>query len=261
MSRIHVNEWPLYSPSDQNKKENVLLVARLMVNAAMTAPFTGGVQDCEAEIAHGQMELEKIAREMERLAHQEAPKKLKKPFLYEAAMVRESDAVVFMGNFRARNTPMDAGCGLCGGEPDCSFFYERVSHLNGVVDPTDRKRSTAINGPLCMLRAHDLGYAVGSALWIASTHFVDAKPCYSVGLAGRNLDFCMNSEVVVGILIAVAAKNPYADIPPEYHLTNMTNMVDGLRKIAVITRQVPNHPYMVFDPARKSADQDEKEEE
>jgi len=261
MSRIHVNEWPLYSPSDQNKKENVLLVARLMVNAAMTAPFTGGVQDCEAEIAHGQMELEKIAREMERLAHQEAPKKLKKPFLYEAAMVRESDAVVFMGNFRARNTPMDAGCGLCGGEPDCSFFYERVSHLNGVVDPTDRKRSTAINGPLCMLRAHDLGYAVGSAMWIASTHFVDAKPCYSVGLAGRNLDFCMNSEVVVGILIAVAAKNPYADIPPEYHLTNMTNMVDGLRKIAVITRQVPNHPYMVFDPARKSGDQDEKEEE
>ena len=261
MSRIHVNEWPLYSPSDQNKKENVLLVARLMVNAAMTAPFTGGVQDCEAEIAHGQMELEKIAREMERLAHQEAPKKLNKPFLYEAAMVRESDAVVFMGNFRARNTPMDAGCGLCGGEPDCSFFYERVSHLNGVVDPTDRKRSTAINGPLCMLRAHDLGYAVGSAMWIASTHFVDAKPCYSVGLAGRNLDFCMNSEVVVGILIAVAAKNPYADIPPEYHLTNMTNMVDGLRKIAVITRQVPNHPYMVFGPARKSGDQDEKEEE
>jgi uncharacterized ferredoxin-like protein len=261
MSRIHVNEWPLYSPSDQNKKENVLLVARLMVNAAMTAPFTGGVQDCEAEIAHGQMELEKIAREMERLAHQEAPKKLKKPFLYEAAMVRESDAVVFMGNFRARNTPMDAGCGLCGGEPDCSFFYERVSHLNGVVDPTDRKRSTAINGPLCMLRAHDLGYAVGSAMWIASTHFVDAKPCYSVGLAGRNLDFCMNSEVVVGILIAVAAKNPYADIPPEYHLTNMTNMVDGLRKIAVITRQVPNHPYMVFDPTRKRGDQDEKEEE
>jgi uncharacterized ferredoxin-like protein len=261
MSRIHVNEWPLYSPSDQNKKENVLLVARLMVNAAMTAPFTGGVQDCEAEIAHGQTELEKIAREMERLAHQEAPKKLKKPFLYEAAMIRESDAVVFMGNFRARNTPMDAGCGLCGGEPDCSFFYERVSHLNGVVDPTDRKRSTAINGPLCMLRAHDLGYAVGSALWIASSHFVDAKPCYSVGLAGRNLDFCMNSEVVVGILIAAAAKNPYADIPPEYHLTNMTNMVDGLRKIAVITRQVPNHPYMVFDPTRQSGDQDEKEEE
>jgi hypothetical protein len=112
-----------------------------------------------------------------------------------------------------------------------------------------------------MLRAHDLGYAIGSALWLASTHFVDAKPCYSVGLAGRNQDFCMNSEVVVGILLAVAAKNPYADIPPEYHLTNMTNQVDSLRKIAVITRQVPNHPYMVFDPTKGPGAKNKPEEE
>jgi hypothetical protein len=123
MPRIHINEWPLYAPSDQAKKDNVLLVAKLMVNGALTAPFTGGVNGVEAEIAHGQAELEKIAREMERLAHQDVPKKLKKPFLYEAAMVRESDAVVFLGNFRARNTPMDAGCGLCGGDLDCSFFF------------------------------------------------------------------------------------------------------------------------------------------
>ncbi len=260
MARIHFNEWPLYSPSDQNKKENVLMVARLMVNAALTAPFTGGVHGCEAEIAYGEKELEKIAREMERLAHEEVPKKLKKPFLYEAAMVRETDAIVFLGNFRAHSTPMDASCGLCGGEPDCSFVYERLPNFNGVIDATDRRRETAIKGPLCMLRAHDLGYAVGSALWLAATHFVDAKPCYSVGLAGRNLDFCMKSEVVVGILLAVAAKNPYVDIPPEWHLTNMNNMVDSLRKIAIITRQIPNHPYMVFDPTKGAGSKKDKEE-
>ena len=56
-------------------------------------------------------------------------------------------------------------CNLCGGEPDCSFFYERVSHFNGLVDTTDRRRDTAIRGPLCVLRAHDLGFATGSALW------------------------------------------------------------------------------------------------
>jgi len=261
MARIHINEWPLYSPSDQNKKDNVLMVARLMVNAALTAPFTGGVHGCEAEIAHGEKELEKVAREMERLAHEEQPKKLKKPFLYEAAMVRESDAIVFLGNFRAHSSPMDASCGLCGGEPDCSFVYERLPNFNGVIDATDRRRETAVKGPLCMLRAHDLGYAVGSAMWLASTHFVDAKPCYSVGLAGRNLDFCMRSEVVVGVLLAVAAKNPYADMPPEYHLTSMTNLVDSLRKIATITRQIPNHPYMVFDPTKGAAgDGNDKEE-
>ncbi len=260
MSRIYINEWPFYSPPDQAKKENVLMVAKLMVNAALSAPFTGGVSGVEAEIAYGQKELEKIAREMERLAHEEVPKKLKKPFLYESAMVRESDAIVFFGNFRARNTPMDAGCGLCGGEPDCSFVYGRVPNLNGVIDHTDRRRKTTINGPLCMLRAHDLGYAVGSAVWIASTHFVDCKPCYSVGLAGRNLEFCYNSEVVVGILVAVAAKNPFADIPTDYHLTNMTNQVDSLRKIAVVTRQMANHPYMLFDPARQAEDKRNEEE-
>lgn len=261
MARIHMDEWPPYSPSDQAKKDNVLMVAKLMVNAALTAPFTGGVPGHEAEIAYGREELELIAREMERLAHNEVPARMKKPFLYEAVMVRESDAVVFLGNKRAHETPMDAGCGLCGGEPDCSFVYERVDHFNGVIDATNRKRETAIKGPLCVLRAHDLGYAMGSAMWIAANCFVDALACYSVGLAGRNLNFCMYSEVVVGILLAVAAKNPYADIPPNYHLTHMAKQVDAVRKITTITRQIPNHPYHTFDPAQKSRKDDTPEEE
>lgn len=256
MPKIYINEWPPYSPQDQNKKENVLTAAKLMVNAALTAPFTGGVHGVEAEIVYGQEELEKVAREIERLAHEEQPKKLKKPFLYEAVMVRESDVLIFLGNFRAHSTPMDASCGLCSGEPNCSFFYERVEHYNGVVDTTDRRRETPIKGPLCMVRAHDLGYAIGSAMWLASNLFVDAKPCYSVGLAGRNLGYCKNSELVVGIMLAVASKNPYADIPPQYQLTNMSNLIDSLRKIAIVTRQIPNHPYMVFDP-EKSKDKEE----
>ena len=69
---------------------------------------------------------------------------------------------------------MDAACGLCGGEQDCSFVYNKVKHFNGMIDTTDRKRKTAIKGPLCTLRAHDLGYAVGSAS-IASNLFVDAN--------------------------------------------------------------------------------------
>src|SRR5208337_750554 len=176
MSRIHIEEWPPYTPSEQAKKDNVLLAAKLMTNAALTAPFTGGVGGIEAEIAYGQKELEDIAREMERLANHEVPERLKKPFLYEAVMVRESDVVVFIGNYRAHSTPMDAACGLCGGEQDCSFVYNKVKHVNGLVDTTDRQRTTAIKGPLCTLRAHDVGYAVGSALWVAANLFVDTKP-------------------------------------------------------------------------------------
>lgn len=95
MARIQFNDWPPYAPPDLAKKENVLIVARLMVNAALTAPITGGVPGIEAEIAYGEKEMELIAREMERLAHHEVPKKLRRPFLYQAAMLRECDAVVF----------------------------------------------------------------------------------------------------------------------------------------------------------------------
>lgn len=249
MPREYINEWPPYAPPDQAKKQNVLTAARLMVNAALTAPFTGGVPSHEAEIVHGQEELEAVAREMERLAHESVPKKQKKPFLYEAVMVRESDAIVFIGNFRARQSPLDAGCGMCGGEPDCGFFYERVPNHDGIVDPTDRRRNTMVQGPLCMMRAQDLGYAVGSALWTAANLFVDARPLYSAGIAGRNLGFCRNSEIVVAVPVAAASKNPYADIPPEYHLTNMNQMLDAVRKVAVITRQIPNFNYMM---ARKN---------
>ena len=62
MSRIHIQEFPQYTPSEQAKKDNVLLAAKLMTNAALTAPFTGGVSGIEAEIAYGQKELEYIAR-------------------------------------------------------------------------------------------------------------------------------------------------------------------------------------------------------
>jgi uncharacterized ferredoxin-like protein len=261
MARIQIDEWPPYSPEDQAKKENVLTVAKLMVNAALTAPFTGGVPGHEAEIAHGRRELERIAREIERLAHRQVPQRLKKPFLYEAVMVRESDAIVFLGNKRAHESPMDVGCGLCGGEPDCSFFYERVPHFNGLVDTTDRSRKTAVKGPVCVIRSHDLGYAIGSALWIAGRNFVDAKPCYSAGLAARNLGICGQSELVIGVLVAAAAKNPYADIPPNYHLTSMAKQVDAVRKITTITRQIPNHPYHTFDPVKKGGSKDQETED
>jgi uncharacterized ferredoxin-like protein len=261
MPRIQIREWPPNSPPDLNKKENVLVVARLMANAAMTAPITGGMGGTEVEIVYGEDEIEKVAREMERLAHHEVVKKLKKPFLYEAAMLRETDVIVFVGNFRAHSTPVDAACGLCGGEADCSFFYERTSHVCGIVDTTDRERTTSIKGPLCMLRAHDLGYAVASAVWIASSHFVDAKPCYSVGLAGRNLDVCNNSEVVVGIPIAALTKNPYVDVSPEYHLNNMGKIVDAVRKTAIVPRQLAMVNYMTHDPSKKSGGKKNEEEE
>ncbi|MFC2027779.1 hypothetical protein ACFLU3_03720, partial [Chloroflexota bacterium] len=79
--------------------------------------------------------------------------------------------------------------------------------------------------------------------------------------AGRNLDICRNSEVVVGIAIAVLAKNPFVDISPDYHLTNMTRQIDAVRKTAIVPRQLSMVNYLIHDPAVKRKKDAKKAEE
>jgi len=172
-------------------------------------------------------------------------------------MVRESDVLVFLGDTRAIETPLDAGCGLCGGGMDCSYFYEKREHRNGLVDVTDRASERAVDGPLCTARVVDLGYAIGSALWMAATLMVDARPFASVGIAGRKLGYCPNSGIVVGIPCATLSKNPYVDVNTDYHLINMAKVLDHTRKIYIITRIIRNFDHRKWIPKRKA----EKKEE
>lgn len=248
MPRLTFNDWPQYSPDDMKRRKNVLLAAKLMVNAAMTAPNAGGIPQIEAEIVYGHKSQERIARKMEELAEGiEDNVLLKRQFKYEAVMVRESDAVIFLGNFRAHETPMDAYCGACGGKEDCSFVYERRVTSYGLIDVKRRKSDTLLDGPLCVVRVQDLGYGVGSALWLANRLLVDARPFFTVGIAGQHLGYCSNSSFVVGILVSALAKNPYVDVNTDYHLINLTKLVDAIRKTYIIARQ-GSGDYRLSDP-------------
>lgn len=248
-------EWPPYSPSDLRRKEVVVQIARQMLVGAMTAPFAGGVPQIEGDIVYGQEEQEKIARKMEEMAYSNS--RWEEIFKYEAVMVRESDAVLLLGNYRCHETALDAGCGLCGGRADCSYFYENHPHRFGSVDITDRRSETFIKGPLCSARVDDLGYAVGSALWQATNNFVDARPFMSVGLAGQQLGYCPNSGMVTGILVAGQAKNPFVDISPDYHLFNMQKIVDTARKQFITARTVTTFDYHKWIPKRKDEEESE----
>ena len=259
MPEEYINEWPPYSPQDMKRKECAILAARLMVNAAMTAPIAGGVAQIEIHLVHGQDEQEKIARKMEELAYEVENKKLRRMFKYEAVMVRESDAVIFIGNYRARETPFDADCGMCGGVLKCSYMYTSHPSKLGLIDTTDRRTDKLINGPLCTIRVDDLGYAVGSALWLASQIFVDARPFLTVGIAGQKLGYCPNSEIVIGILVASQAKSPYVDIHPLYHLINLRKIVDYTRKQYVISRLV-TYDYRIWEPSEMEEIEEETEE-
>lgn len=247
--REYMYEYPPYSPQDLRRREGTVLAARLMINAALTAPVAGGVSHMEAELVYGQREQEELARKIEELAY--SNKVWEEMFKYEAVMVRESDAIIFLGSRMAAQNPLDAGCGMCGGKPDCSYFYKEKNSKYGLVDNTDRRSETIINGPLCSFRVHDMGYAVGSALWMASRLMVDARPFASISMAGQQLGYCRDSGMVVGIPVATLAKNPYVDINPDYHLINMTKVLENARKQYITPRAVTTFDYRKWIPKNR----------
>ena len=248
----YVNEWPRHSPQDLRRREATITAAKLAMNAALTAPVAGGVPQIEAHLVYGQEELDKVARKMEELAY--TNESWKRRFLNEAVMVRESDVILFLGNYRAHETPLDANCGLCGGPSGCAFFYERRETKDGMVDITDRRSDTAIKGPLCGARVDDLGYVWASAVWVAQTLMVDARPLMSVGLAGLKLNYCPNSAIAIGIPMSTMSKSPYQDINIDYHLVNMDKAIDNTRKNFVIIRQTTsgiNFDYRIQYPKKE----------
>jgi uncharacterized ferredoxin-like protein len=249
-------EWTPWSPQDIRRKKGVLESARMMVNSAMTAPVAGGVPQLEVELIYGQKEVEALARKVEEIAHKNPA--WKDAFLYEAVMARDSDVIILLGNTRCHETPLDAGCGMCGGGLDCSYFYDKVDHKYGLVDITDKSSETMIKGPLCTARVDDLGYAVGSALWTASTLMVDARPFASMGMAGQQLGYCENSGMVVAVPVTAKAKNPYVDVNVDYHLINMDKVLDNTRKSYQTARIIRGFDYRKWIPKPAAKKEDDE---
>lgn len=259
MGAEHVIDWPPYGSSDRVRRRGVLAAARLMMNAAITAPCPGGTPQIEGHIVYGQEEQERIARKMEELAQANPKNRLwKNIFKYEAVMARESDVILFLGNYRAAETPMESLCGYCGGAPDCTFLFSRKSTRYGLVDLTEPTESQKglVAGPLCVSAIiNGLAFSVGSALWMANRLLVDARPMMSMGVAGQKLGYCPRSPLVVGIPVAALPKNPYVDIPMDYHLVSFEKMVDSLRKRYYAVKAV-RWPDYRFSYPRKAKDSD-----
>ncbi|MEW5980119.1 MAG: DUF2148 domain-containing protein [Acidobacteriota bacterium] len=238
MPSIHTKEFPWYSDSDKNRRDRVLSAAELMMSAAHSAPVTGGVDHLETELVWGEKELNQLADKMDELSYLPENRRADEIFRTEAQMVRESDCVLALGSFRARNMPFDANCGMCGGPTGCGFVYSRRRAVAGQIDHSDKSLcKTTIDGPLCQMYVHNLGYGVGSALWTARTLLVDARPFMTVGAAASRLGYCRNSAMVIGILVASTSKNAFVDIPYNYHLVNMRRIVESVQQAFMIPRQ------------------------
>ena len=245
---IYVNDWPIYSPQDIERRKNTLAAARLMLNAAMTAPNAGGVSQVEAHIVAGFKAQGKIAKKMEELGNEN--QHMERIFKYEAQMVRESDAVILLGDYRAVETPMDASCGGCAGIPDCSWVYKQRHVASGQIDMSYTHPTRLVDGPLCSVRVGDLGYAMGSALYLANKLLVDARPFMTAGVAAQKLGYCSESKLVVAVLVASLSKNPYVDVNTDYHVVNLWKLTDSLRKQYALERQGAGD-YRFNDPGEE----------
>ncbi len=253
MPRVRTKEFPWDSPADQSRRDHAVHAARLMMNAAYTAPCTGGVDHTEAELVWGEQEQEEIAEKMEELSYLPGNKRTAELYRTEAVMVREADCVLLLGDIRGRNTPFDANCGYCSGPQGCAFVYSRRRSAAGQIDHSDKSLSKSlIDGPLCQVHVQNLGYSAGSALWMARTLLVDARPFMTVGVAAKRLGYCRSSEFVVGILVSATSKNPFIDVHYDYSVVNMARMVDSVRKNYIITRQfAPDYRLVASHKAGK----------
>jgi len=261
MSKIQISDWPPYSPADLARREGSLAAAKLMAAAAFTAPKGGGVDQIECAIAYGQEEQEEIARKVEDLADLNPETRLWKPICRsEAIMVREADCILFIGDYRAGDSPFDLNCGICSGAVGCSRMYTEKSSKYGQIDAVEGKAKRAramIDGPLCAFWVGDLGYAVGSAAFIARRLLVDSRPMMTVGVAGQKLGYCPNSEIVVGLPIAALQKSPFWDITPDYQYLSLSKAISQLRKNYVTARQVHWFAYRTWRP-KEIAEKEEK---
>jgi uncharacterized ferredoxin-like protein len=65
-------------------------------------------------------------------------------------------------------------------------------------------------GLICMFQSIDLGIALGAAVKLAAELCIDNRIMYTIGTAAKDLEL-LDSDVIMGIQLAVAGKSPYFD--------------------------------------------------
>ena len=178
--------------SKNAEREAILEAVKLMLISARTAPKSAGIDDVLAIIVYGE-EKDAVASKMEEMAEEREIE----GFRRDAKNVRDSEAVVLIGV--RGNKSFGLNCGACGYE-SCKEF-----------DDAQKKFGEDFFGPTCLLKALDLGIALGSAVKTASILNVDNRIMYRVGTAALKLNLLPEAAVVMGIPVSTKGKNIYFD--------------------------------------------------
>ncbi|GAB5045741.1 ferredoxin domain-containing protein [Thermodesulfovibrio sp. TK110] len=174
------------------EKEAVEAVAKIMLISARTAPKAKGDDEIVTGVVTPQ-EKEEIAQEMEKLGEKETHKFFKR----DAQNVRDAEGLILIGlNFKK---PAGVNCGACG--YDCNSILKQKTY------------EVEYSGPVCTIRAIDLGIAIGSLVSVAKELGVDNRVMYSVGVAAKKLGI-MDAQIILGIPLSIKGKNIFFDRKP-----------------------------------------------
>jgi uncharacterized ferredoxin-like protein len=180
-------------------------VAKLCAVAAMTAPKSGGQlflkgarPFIETVIVEDKDTLTQLASWMREQGaiHQE-------PIWFRDADTAEKlDLVLFVG--LAKWYPPVYDCGACGYGTCAEFLVAAKQHH------TAESENWQFAGPICQLRAVDLGIAVGSAAKTAAMHNIDCRCQTRIAAAARHLHV-IEADLAVALSMSVTHKNIFFD--------------------------------------------------
>ncbi len=180
-------------------------VAGLCAVAAMTAPKSGGQLFLKGSKPFIETVIVEERETLGRLAEwlRARGRKLKEPIWFrDADNAEKADLVLFIG--LAKWYPPLYDCGACG-YATCAEFLRNAPKYR-----TEGSEEWEFPGPICQLRAIDLGIAVGSAAKVASLNNVDARCQTRIAAAARHLQL-IEADLAVALSMSVSSKNIFFD--------------------------------------------------
>lgn len=168
--------------------ESITTIAQLILTSARTAPKAKGEDEIVTAIIDDR---EALAAEMDTISMRDDSSQF---FKRDADNIRNADSLILIGlHFKK---PLGVNCNACGF--DCSTILQQNT------------RNGDYQGPVCSIRAIDLGIAIGAAAARAKDLCVDNRVMYTVGVAARNLGL-MNAQIILGMPLSIKGKNIFFD--------------------------------------------------
>jgi uncharacterized ferredoxin-like protein len=185
--------------------DSIRHVAKLCAVAAMTAPksggqlfLKGGTPFIETVIVEDKATLKRLADWL----RAEGEKHKDAIWFRDADTAEKLDLVLFIG--LSGWYPPQYDCGACGYATCAEFLQAKPSYTSAA------SADWQFNGPVCQLRALDLGIAVGSAAKTASLNNVDTRCQTRIAAAARHLKV-VEADLAVALSMSVSHKNIFFD--------------------------------------------------